>query len=103
MNVYPAHKFLNGLNGLKGDVKRPKTIRGPGGLQRPKRTKKLIEATPRIKTKVGVFQDEYCYNDISPVVGRDFYVFLKHIGLVLTVSYLKFEALMFINKQMVNL
>ncbi|KAJ8950454.1 hypothetical protein NQ318_010332 [Aromia moschata] len=25
MNVYPAHKFLNGLNGLKRDMKRPKT------------------------------------------------------------------------------
>ncbi|KAJ8959863.1 hypothetical protein NQ318_011597 [Aromia moschata] len=28
MNVYPAHKFLNGLNGLKRGVKRPKTIPG---------------------------------------------------------------------------
>ncbi|KAJ8938835.1 hypothetical protein NQ318_000830 [Aromia moschata] len=27
MNVYPAHKFLNGLNGIKRDVKRPKTIK----------------------------------------------------------------------------
>ncbi|KAJ8960142.1 hypothetical protein NQ318_003862 [Aromia moschata] len=29
INVYPAHQFLNGLNGLKRDVKRPKTIRAP--------------------------------------------------------------------------
>ncbi|KAJ8962715.1 hypothetical protein NQ318_001113 [Aromia moschata] len=27
MNEYPAHKFLNGLNGLKRGVKRPKAIR----------------------------------------------------------------------------
>ncbi|KAJ8939241.1 hypothetical protein NQ318_015199 [Aromia moschata] len=33
MNVYLAHKFLNGLNGFKRDVKRPKTIRAPGGPQ----------------------------------------------------------------------
>ncbi|KAJ8942387.1 hypothetical protein NQ318_016635 [Aromia moschata] len=38
MDVYPAHKFLNGLNGLKRDVKRPKPISGP---QRQKRTKTL--------------------------------------------------------------
>ncbi|KAJ8955412.1 hypothetical protein NQ318_003510 [Aromia moschata] len=31
MNFYPVHKFLNGLNGLKTDVKRPKTIRAPDG------------------------------------------------------------------------
>ncbi|KAJ8944814.1 hypothetical protein NQ318_013150 [Aromia moschata] len=41
MNVYPAHKFLNGLHGLKRDVKRPKTIRAPDGPQRQKRTKTL--------------------------------------------------------------
>ncbi|KAJ8942337.1 hypothetical protein NQ318_005329 [Aromia moschata] len=29
MNVYPAHKFLNSLNGLKRNVKRPKTICAP--------------------------------------------------------------------------
>ncbi|KAJ8947225.1 hypothetical protein NQ318_001512 [Aromia moschata] len=39
MDVYPAHKILNGLNGLKRDVKRPKTIRTPDGPQRQKRTK----------------------------------------------------------------
>ncbi|KAJ8962833.1 hypothetical protein NQ318_001233 [Aromia moschata] len=39
MNAYPAHKFLNGLNGLKTDVKRPKTIRAPNDPQRQKRTK----------------------------------------------------------------
>ncbi|KAJ8944489.1 hypothetical protein NQ318_011746 [Aromia moschata] len=33
MNVYPAHKFLNGLNGLKRDVKRSNTIRTPEGPQ----------------------------------------------------------------------
>ncbi|KAJ8953226.1 hypothetical protein NQ318_015804 [Aromia moschata] len=39
MNVYPAHKFLNGLNGLRRDVKRPKTIHAPDGPQRQKRKK----------------------------------------------------------------
>ncbi|KAJ8959884.1 hypothetical protein NQ318_011620 [Aromia moschata] len=34
INVYPAHKLLNGLNGLKRYVKRPKTIRVPDGPQR---------------------------------------------------------------------
>ncbi|KAJ8959152.1 hypothetical protein NQ318_022413, partial [Aromia moschata] len=38
INVYPTHKFLNGLN-EKRDVKRPKTIRAPGGPQRKNRTK----------------------------------------------------------------
>ncbi|KAJ8962488.1 hypothetical protein NQ318_000876 [Aromia moschata] len=38
MYVYPAHKFLNGL---KRDVKRPKTIRAPDGPQRQKRTRTL--------------------------------------------------------------
>ncbi|KAJ8953064.1 hypothetical protein NQ318_013406 [Aromia moschata] len=43
MNVYPAHKFLNSLNGLKRDVKRPKTIRAPDGRQkRTKTLKKLV-------------------------------------------------------------
>ncbi|KAJ8944200.1 hypothetical protein NQ318_014562 [Aromia moschata] len=41
MHVYPAHKFWNGLNGLKKDVKQPKTIRAPDGPQRQKRTKTL--------------------------------------------------------------
>ncbi|KAJ8952916.1 hypothetical protein NQ318_006533 [Aromia moschata] len=41
MNVYHAHTFLNGLNGLKRDVKRPKTIRAPDGPQRQKRTNTL--------------------------------------------------------------
>ncbi|KAJ8951691.1 hypothetical protein NQ318_012233 [Aromia moschata] len=36
MNAYPAHKFLNGLNVIKRDVKRPKTIRAPDGHQRQK-------------------------------------------------------------------
>ncbi|KAJ8942211.1 hypothetical protein NQ318_021099 [Aromia moschata] len=43
MNAYSAHTFLNGLNGLKRDVKRPKTIRTPNGPQRQKRTKTLVE------------------------------------------------------------
>ncbi|KAJ8959822.1 hypothetical protein NQ318_011554 [Aromia moschata] len=33
INVYPAHTFWNGLNGLKRDMKRPKTIRAPDGPQ----------------------------------------------------------------------
>ncbi|KAJ8961765.1 hypothetical protein NQ318_021366 [Aromia moschata] len=41
INVYPAHKFLNGLNGLKKDVKRLKTIRAPDGPQSQKQTKIL--------------------------------------------------------------
>ncbi|KAJ8943596.1 hypothetical protein NQ318_006598 [Aromia moschata] len=41
MNVYPARKVLNDLNGLKRDVKRPKTICAPDGPQRQKRTKTL--------------------------------------------------------------
>ncbi|KAJ8947576.1 hypothetical protein NQ318_010088 [Aromia moschata] len=36
-----THKFLNGLNGLMRDVKRPKTIRASDGPQREKRTKTL--------------------------------------------------------------
>ncbi|KAJ8962675.1 hypothetical protein NQ318_001070 [Aromia moschata] len=47
MNVYPAHKFLNGLDGLKRDVKRPKTIRALDGPQRQKRTKTL-ESTKNV-------------------------------------------------------
>ncbi|KAJ8934216.1 hypothetical protein NQ318_009353 [Aromia moschata] len=42
MNVYPAHKFLNGL---KKDVKRPKTIRAPDGPQRQKWMKTLNRST----------------------------------------------------------
>ncbi|KAJ8944153.1 hypothetical protein NQ318_013393, partial [Aromia moschata] len=42
MNVYPAHKFLNELNGLKRDVKRPKTVRAPDGPKRKRTLKKLI-------------------------------------------------------------
>ncbi|KAJ8946224.1 hypothetical protein NQ318_013035 [Aromia moschata] len=34
MDIYAAHKFLNGLNGLKWDVKRYNTIRAPDGPQR---------------------------------------------------------------------
>ncbi|KAJ8952159.1 hypothetical protein NQ318_018496 [Aromia moschata] len=41
MNVYPVHNFLNGLNGLMRDVKRPTTIRAPDGPQRQKQTKML--------------------------------------------------------------
>ncbi|KAJ8948336.1 hypothetical protein NQ318_019321 [Aromia moschata] len=37
----PAHKFLNGLNGLKRNVKRPRRIRAPDDPQRQKRTKTL--------------------------------------------------------------
>ncbi|KAJ8945150.1 hypothetical protein NQ318_001615 [Aromia moschata] len=43
--------FLNGLNGLKRDVKRPKTIRAPDGPQRQKRTKilkKLVNESAKI-------------------------------------------------------
>ncbi|KAJ8945001.1 hypothetical protein NQ318_010203 [Aromia moschata] len=43
IEAYPAHKFLNGLNGLKTDVWRLKTIRAPDGPQRQKRTKKLVQ------------------------------------------------------------
>ncbi|KAJ8960962.1 hypothetical protein NQ318_020264 [Aromia moschata] len=32
--LFRTHKFLNGLNGLKRDVKRSKTIRAPDGPQR---------------------------------------------------------------------
>ncbi|KAJ8948895.1 hypothetical protein NQ318_005517 [Aromia moschata] len=42
MNVYPANKFLNCVNGLKRDVKRPKTIRAPG---RPSTIRGLAEIT----------------------------------------------------------
>ncbi|KAJ8960598.1 hypothetical protein NQ318_013888 [Aromia moschata] len=41
MDVYPAHKVLNGLNGLKKDVERPKTTRTPDDPQRQKLTKTL--------------------------------------------------------------
>ncbi|KAJ8954149.1 hypothetical protein NQ318_005743 [Aromia moschata] len=41
VNVYLAHKFLIGLNGLKRDVKRPKTIHASDGPQRQKWTKSL--------------------------------------------------------------
>ncbi|KAJ8939802.1 hypothetical protein NQ318_022733, partial [Aromia moschata] len=41
MIVYPAHKFLNSLNGLKRNVKRTKSIRAPDDPQRQKRTKTL--------------------------------------------------------------
>ncbi|KAJ8948330.1 hypothetical protein NQ318_019315 [Aromia moschata] len=51
MNDYPARQFLNGLNGLKRDVKRQKTIRAPDSPQRQKRTKtlkKLINQSAQI-------------------------------------------------------
>ncbi|KAJ8938779.1 hypothetical protein NQ318_009134 [Aromia moschata] len=38
---YVRESFLNGLNGLKRDVKRLKTIRAPDGPQCQKRTKTL--------------------------------------------------------------
>ncbi|KAJ8957019.1 hypothetical protein NQ318_012191, partial [Aromia moschata] len=41
MNVYLSYKFLNGLNGLKRDVKRPKTIRAPDGPEHQKRAETL--------------------------------------------------------------
>ncbi|KAJ8963363.1 hypothetical protein NQ318_018836 [Aromia moschata] len=44
--MYHTHKFLNGLNGLKRDVKRPKTIRAPDGPQhRRLSTRGLAEIT----------------------------------------------------------
>ncbi|KAJ8944514.1 hypothetical protein NQ318_011772 [Aromia moschata] len=51
MNVYSAHKFLNGLNGLKRDVQPPKMIHAPDGPQRQKRTntlKKLVNQSAKI-------------------------------------------------------
>ncbi|KAJ8956136.1 hypothetical protein NQ318_016591 [Aromia moschata] len=45
MNIYPAYTFLNGL---KRDVKRPKTIRAPDESQCQKRTKTL--------KKIGLFE-----------------------------------------------
>ncbi|KAJ8958891.1 hypothetical protein NQ318_019659 [Aromia moschata] len=41
MNVYPAHKFINGLNGLKRDVKRQKTIRAPSTSKTDEKIEKI--------------------------------------------------------------
>ncbi|KAJ8956913.1 hypothetical protein NQ318_014331 [Aromia moschata] len=55
INVYPAHKFLNGLNGLKRDVKRPKT---PGWPSTPKKDENIeksalvISGTPPIRLQI---------------------------------------------------
>ncbi|KAJ8938535.1 hypothetical protein NQ318_005110 [Aromia moschata] len=54
MNSYPAHKFLSGLDGLKRDVKQPKTIRATDGPQRQKRTntlKILVNQSSKIVVK----------------------------------------------------
>ncbi|KAJ8960621.1 hypothetical protein NQ318_013913, partial [Aromia moschata] len=56
MNVYPAHTFLNGLNGLKRDVKRPKMIRAPDDPQRQnltdiERIGKLIREDRRLSIR----------------------------------------------------
>ncbi|KAJ8959812.1 hypothetical protein NQ318_011544 [Aromia moschata] len=46
----PAHKFLNGLIGLKRDMKGLKTIRAADDPQRQKRTKTLkkLESTKNV-------------------------------------------------------
>ncbi|KAJ8952903.1 hypothetical protein NQ318_006520 [Aromia moschata] len=48
MNVYPAHKFLNGLNGLKRDVKRPKTTKTDDNI---KKIGKLIREDRRLSIR----------------------------------------------------
>ncbi|KAJ8954147.1 hypothetical protein NQ318_005741 [Aromia moschata] len=69
MDVYPAHKFLNGLNGLKRDMKRQKTIRAPEGPQHQKQTKTLIREDRRLSIRglaeiTGI--DKECNSSLTP-------------------------------------
>ncbi|KAJ8948145.1 hypothetical protein NQ318_009232 [Aromia moschata] len=86
-----THKFLNGLNGLKRDVKRLKTIRAPDSHQRQKRSVMEIDRFVDEEWKHFVaFSNKFCKvatKFLSHIAAE----FEKAAGLTATCPYPKGE------------